>query len=528
MQGHKKVLSGLFKFHFIHYQNITFMQQLSSFAKWEAYSLQNASPAWQGVLDYEMELNAFGSETQIFERLQALLRVQFKAVEIGLTENKVTCSGIIQNGAKKVMSCTVMPLGEAFNKVMAYAMAAKENNACGGRVVGAPTAGASGILPAIFYYMHKDVGFTKEEIYKAMLIAAGVGLIVEKRASISGAAGGCQAETGTAAAMGAAAMVYLYGGGFKEMGIAVKTVFMNMMGLICDPIEGKVEMPCVQRNSNAVLTAFGALVSGMSGFHLAFLETDDVIDTMDEVGKTMSRRYKETAEGGVATARKNRKSDADLRQTNNSVFDIYGPAMIGPSTSHTCGANRIAQFAKAYLGCEITTAYVTLYNSFALTGEGHGTDRAIIAGLLGMKEDNLNLHNSHEIARAKGLHFEIFKVNENYELHENTTKIVAMGSGKTVEIIGISTGGGIISIVSINEMGCEISCQKDTLIADLHESANLDPVLSQYKETYSAKIVETEKGKCLIAFANEFPKGLIAKVKKCAAVNQYTLVKRIY
>ncbi|MCS7085390.1 MAG: L-serine ammonia-lyase, iron-sulfur-dependent, subunit alpha, partial [Bacteroidia bacterium] len=133
----------------------------------------------------------------------------------------------------------------------------------------------------------------------AMLVAAGTGLIIERRASIAGAVGGCQAETGTAAAMSAAAVVYALGGPPHQIFASVSITLMNMMGLICDPIAGLVEVPCVKRNASGAVIAFAAAQMALADYD-PVIPTDEVVDAMGEVGNAMDIRYKETALGGLA------------------------------------------------------------------------------------------------------------------------------------------------------------------------------------------------------------------------------------
>jgi L-serine dehydratase len=168
-----------------------------------------------------------------------------------------------------------------------------------GRVVAAPTAGASGIMPGILTTLEELHHLEKSTLLEAILVSAGIALIIERRASISGAVGGCQAETGTAAAMGAGAIVYALGGSMEQIGEAVSITLMNMLGLICDPIAGLVEIPCVKRNGSGSVIAFAAAQMALAG-DTAVIPTDEVIDAMGEVGAAMEDRYKETALGGIA------------------------------------------------------------------------------------------------------------------------------------------------------------------------------------------------------------------------------------
>jgi L-serine dehydratase len=169
-----------------------------------------------------------------------------------------------------------------------------------GRIVAAPTAGASGIMPGVLTTLSEIHPYlSKRVLLEGMLVSAGIALIIEKRASISGAVGGCQAETGTAAAMGAGAIVYCLGGDLEQIFESVAITIMNMLGLICDPVAGLVEVPSVKRNASASVIAFASAQIALAG-DSAVIPVDEVVDAMGEVGSSMETQYKETALGGIA------------------------------------------------------------------------------------------------------------------------------------------------------------------------------------------------------------------------------------
>jgi L-serine dehydratase len=221
------------------------------------------------------------------------------AVKTGLTENTTSRSGMIDNGAKKVWNHPVSVLSKEFQTLIARALAAKEVNSCMGRVVAAPTAGASGIMPGVLCTLQEIHNVEEKKILEAMLIAAGVALIMEQKASISGAVGGCQAETGTAAAMGAASIVYCLDGNIDQIFNAVAITVQCMLGLVCDPVAGLVEVPCVVRNASAAAIANSAAQIALANVS-SVIPVDEVIGAMGEIGASMETRYKETALGGLA------------------------------------------------------------------------------------------------------------------------------------------------------------------------------------------------------------------------------------
>ena len=269
-----------------------------SFNEWRSYCDTHALAIWEPVLIYEQEQRG-RAEAQIWEKLAQAYAVMKDAVHTGLEQDMTSISGMIDNGGKKVRDCKVSGLGENFQKLVSYTLAAKELNACMGRVVAAPTAGASGIMPGMLVTLEELHGIPHRKMMEVMLVAAGIALIIEQRASIAGAVGGCQAETGTAAAMGAGAVVYCLGGSLEQVFEAVAITIMNMLGLICDPVAGLVEIPCVKRNASGSVIAYAAAQIALAG-DSAVIPVDEVIDAMGEVGASMEDKYKETALGGIA------------------------------------------------------------------------------------------------------------------------------------------------------------------------------------------------------------------------------------
>lgn len=269
-----------------------------SFSEWQSHLEQTSEPPWMPVLAYEQQEHG-QSEEHIWHRLEASLAVMKDAVHTGLHEDMQSISGMVNNGAKKVAQAKVSVLGPLFQQLLAYTLSAKEVNSCMGRVVAAPTAGASGIMPGVLTMLQEVHDLPQRMVLEGMLVSAGIALIIEKRASIAGAVGGCQAETGTAAAMAAGAIVYCLDGDFNQICESVAITLMNMLGLICDPVAGLVEVPCVKRNGSAAVIAFASAQIALAG-DSAVIPVDEVVDAMGEVGASMETRYKETALGGIA------------------------------------------------------------------------------------------------------------------------------------------------------------------------------------------------------------------------------------
>jgi len=269
-----------------------------SFKNWKNYSEEKNLNLIQVVLGYEFEQKG-RNELQIWEGLQKAWEVMKDAVQTGLTEDMTSRSGMVNNGAKKVYNHPQTVLSKEFQNLISRALAAKEVNSCMGRVVAAPTAGASGIMPGVLFTLQEIHQIEDKKILEAMLLAAGIALIMEQKASISGAVGGCQAETGTAAAMGAGAIVYCLGGNTDQIFNAVAITVQCMLGLVCDPVAGLVEVPCIVRNASAAAIANSSAQIALANVD-SVIPVDEVVEAMGEIGASMETRYKETALGGLA------------------------------------------------------------------------------------------------------------------------------------------------------------------------------------------------------------------------------------
>ena len=190
--------------------------------------------------------------------------------------------------------------GNLLGKAEVYALATAECNACMGKIVAAPTAGACGILPGAVLAMMEERNISERKAVDALFVAAAVGQTIATRASISGAEGGCQAECGSAAAMAAAALCFLDGGTAKQCVDAAAFALMNLLGLVCDPVGGLVEVPCVYRNVGSSGVAFTAADMALSGIRCP-IDPDEVVAVMKEVGDCLPSSLRETGEGGCAS-----------------------------------------------------------------------------------------------------------------------------------------------------------------------------------------------------------------------------------
>lgn len=189
--------------------------------------------------------------------------------------------------------------GSFLGQVMERALKMAESNACMKRIVAAPTAGSCGVLPAVLITYQKEENCPEEEVVKALFVSAGIGGIIASRASIAGAQGGCQAEIGSASAMAAGALTFLRGGNLQQIYEAAALALKGLLGLVCDPVAGLVEVPCVKRNVIGSVNAVTSSDMAMAGI-CSFIPVDQVIDAMDEIGRNMPCQYRETSEGGLA------------------------------------------------------------------------------------------------------------------------------------------------------------------------------------------------------------------------------------
>lgn len=269
-----------------------------SFKGWEQYCEENNVSLVDSVIEYEIEQKN-SSREKILSGLSHAFEVMKDAVVTGLKEDMTSRSGMINNGAKMVFNYPLPVLSPEFQKLISRALAAKEVNSCMGRVVAAPTAGASGILPGTLVSLQEIHQLEDEKIIEGLLVGAGIALIIEEKASLAGAVGGCQAETGSAAAMASGAIVYCLGGNEDQIFNAVAITIQCMLGLVCDPVAGLVEVPCVVRNASAAAIAFSSAQIALANVS-AVIPVDECIEAMGEIGASMESRYKETAMGGLA------------------------------------------------------------------------------------------------------------------------------------------------------------------------------------------------------------------------------------
>ena len=278
-------------------------QDMLSLNRWITEAENRGISLEQFLLEYntaKMEC----SEDELLAKMQDMLAVMKDSIDFGLTGVR-SHSGLTGGDAKKLQQVSEVEgfkniLGHKAKDAMIYAMAVGECNAAMGRIVAAPTAGASGVLPGVFFSLKKHYNLDDAALARGLVVAGSIGLVIADRASLAGATGGCQAECGSAAAMAAGAAVSMLGGTPAMTGHAVAIVFKNILGLVCDPVAGLVEVPCIKRNGACALQALAAAELALAGI-TSFIPADEAIDAMKSVGDLTPCALRETAGGGMAT-----------------------------------------------------------------------------------------------------------------------------------------------------------------------------------------------------------------------------------
>ncbi len=253
------------------------------------------------LLDQAAELALEPEE--IFRRMDESFSVMLESVEKGQDRDLRSTSGLTGGDGYRMMHRdpeNTGLLGSFADRAVARAIGVAEYNAAMGKIVAAPTAGSCGIMPGCLISMLEEKGKDRKDIVMSMFTAAAFGIVIAEKASISGASGGCQAECGSAAGMTAAALVEVLGGSPRQCADACAIALKNQLGLVCDPVAGLVEIPCIKRNAQGVVTAFCAADMAMAGI-VSHIPADEVISAMGEIGAEMPKSLKETAKAGLAT-----------------------------------------------------------------------------------------------------------------------------------------------------------------------------------------------------------------------------------
>lgn len=246
----------------------------------------------------EMEKTKKSAE-EIQRLLLERLDVFQSSIEQGVSDTTKTPSKMSGGQADELLERRGALLNPLLYKAMAYAIAVTEANAKMYRIVACPTAGSCGILPGAFMAIREELGLTDEQMVKGLLTAAGIGNVITNNATVAGAEGGCQAECGAAAAMAAGGIVTLLGGNSEMVAHAAALALKNVLGLVCDPVAGLVEVPCIKRNGMHAVHAITAAEMALQGL-TSMIPADEVIEAMWNIGRAIPAALRETSEGGLA------------------------------------------------------------------------------------------------------------------------------------------------------------------------------------------------------------------------------------
>ena len=262
-----------------------------------------------GALSLAIESENGGSMENSLDRLSAMLSVMEAEVENALTAPVLSVSGLTGGDGylyEQYRKNGGSLLGQIPALAAAYALSASETNAAMGRIVACPTAGSCGIVPACVLAVSRVRNIPREKVLEALACAGLVGMLIDEHASLAGAQGGCQAECGSAAAMAAAAVVEMMGGSPKAAFDAAAIAIKNQLGLVCDPVAGLVEIPCIKRNVGGVSVALSSADLALAGIE-SKIPFDDTVDAMNRVGRALPAALRETALGGLATTETGKK-----------------------------------------------------------------------------------------------------------------------------------------------------------------------------------------------------------------------------
>ncbi|HOM74678.1 MAG TPA: L-serine ammonia-lyase, iron-sulfur-dependent, subunit alpha [Fervidobacterium sp.] len=236
---------------------------------------------------------------KVKEVLRRLMHVMLEEADKNYGRNFNTLTNLTGNNGAKLFNAVPYMMSEFNHVATIVAISMGESNASMGRIVACPTAGSCGVMPGAMYALKRVKGALDGDLLKAFIVASGVGNVIAKRATLSGAAGGCQAEIGTATAMASSMITYYFSQDPVKVGNAAAISLKSLMGLVCDPVGGFVEVPCVKRNGSAVNIAIACAEMALAGIE-SVIPFDDVVNAMYNVGKSLPESLRETAVGGIA------------------------------------------------------------------------------------------------------------------------------------------------------------------------------------------------------------------------------------
>lgn len=257
-------------------------------------------PFWKAVQLADCKEQGI-TEDESFEQIRKMY-IAMKEADINYDGSLKSASGLVGGDGEKIhiaREAGLLLCGDFIGKIIEKALKTGESNACMKRIVAAPTAGSCGVVPAVFLSLQEEKGFSEDLMVEALYVAAGIGGVIASRAFLAGAAGGCQAEIGSASAMAAGGIAHLMGGSAEEISNAAALALKNLLGLACDPVAGLVEVPCVKRNVIGAVNALTSADMTMAGIS-SKIPPDEVIDAMRNIGRAMNEDIRETGKGGLA------------------------------------------------------------------------------------------------------------------------------------------------------------------------------------------------------------------------------------
>ena len=260
---------------------------------------EGQKPFWKVVQDTDVEERQVTPEAS-FEKMRMTWKAMLETVDTYRGDLR-SLSGLVGGDGQRMAEFAASGkalAGDYLSQVITLALCTAESNACMRKIVAAPTAGACGVLPAVLIPLYRQ-GVPEEEIVQGLYVAAGIGAVIAYRACIAGASGGCQAEIGSASAMAAGTLTAIRGGSAEQIGHATAMALKNLMGLVCDPVAGLVEVPCVKRNVVGAVNAAICADMALAGIE-SRIPVDQVIDCIGDVGHRIPEEFRETALGGLA------------------------------------------------------------------------------------------------------------------------------------------------------------------------------------------------------------------------------------
>ncbi len=291
----------------------------TSAEKLAALCEEHKVPISEIALRYEMK-NGGLSKEEVEHRMETILLVMHRAIAAATEEKLKSETGLVGGDAYTLQGAIgpmkdKMIMSDIAVQAMVWSMATNESNACGKCIVACPTAGSAGIVPSSLFAVQKRFDLSHDDILAGLLNTSAIGLIIEENAMLSGAEGGCQSEDGSAAAMAASAITEMRGGTVEQCLHAASLSLKNILGLVCDPLGGLVEVPCVKRTTFMVMNAFTASDLAMGGVKSA-IPFDDVVDAMRRIGEAMPVALRETALGGLATTKTGKRIRKEMAERN--------------------------------------------------------------------------------------------------------------------------------------------------------------------------------------------------------------------